>query len=358
MKDGVEITFRPVPSLERLYLELTSRCNLTCEMCYRRTWREVEGDMAEELLEKISTEVQRFPDLREVIIGGIGEPTIAPVFRRAIELFADRYEVTVTTNGTMLDSDTVEFLAAHKISRIVLSVDSVDSETFAGIRHQNIHPVLESTQKLVAMNPQPGDRPEIAWEFVAMKRTLPFLMDTVRKAAQIGVDKLYVSHLQPLAAEMQDEILYPISAETERIFRQAFNYGLGKQLAVILPQSGLKTERHCKFVESQSMVVRWDGEVAPCYRFLHTYPEYVLGRKKEIQAYSFGSVKKKQLDAIWMDPLFMEFRYKVRNGIYPSCPDCEFVNGCDIVTRADMDCMGNEPSCADCLWARRLPFCP
>ncbi|GAB6171773.1 tungsten cofactor oxidoreductase radical SAM maturase [Paradesulfitobacterium aromaticivorans] len=358
MKDSVEITFRPTPSLERLYLELTNRCNLSCEMCYRRTWREVEGDMSEELLEKISLDVQRFPELREVILGGIGEPTIAPAFRRAVELFAGRYEVTVTTNGTNLNSETVAFFGAHKISRIVFSVDSVDSATFAGIRHQNVHPVLESTHKLIASRVQPGDKPEIAWEFVAMKRTLPFLMETVRTAAQIGVDKIYISHLQPMAEDMLDEILYPVSAETERIFRQAFNYGLGKQLAVVLPQTGLKTERHCKFVESQSVVVRWDGEVAPCYRFLHAYPEYVLGRKKEIRAYSFGSLKDKRLDGIWMDPVFMEFRYKVRNGIYPSCPDCDFVNGCDIVTHADMDCMGNEPSCADCLWARGLPFCP
>ena len=31
--------------LKRIYIELTNRCNLNCEMCFRHTWDTVEGDM-------------------------------------------------------------------------------------------------------------------------------------------------------------------------------------------------------------------------------------------------------------------------------------------------------------------------
>jgi len=42
MKDVVDIVFHPAPSIERLYLELTNRCNLSCEMCYRRNWTRLD----------------------------------------------------------------------------------------------------------------------------------------------------------------------------------------------------------------------------------------------------------------------------------------------------------------------------
>jgi Fe-coproporphyrin III synthase len=167
MKDVVEIIYHPSPSIERLYLELTNRCNLSCEMCYRQNWQELLGDMSPEILSSIASEVVVFPDLKEVILGGIGEPTIAYNFRQAVELFASRYEVTVTTNGTNLDDSLINFLITRGVARIVLSVDSTDVQTFAAIRHENVQGLLESTRKIVEQRIE--GRPEITWEFVAMK---------------------------------------------------------------------------------------------------------------------------------------------------------------------------------------------
>ncbi len=358
MKDVVEIVYHPSPSMERLYLELTNRCNLSCEMCYRQNWQETLGDMSAEVLSSIEGEVAGFPDLKEVILGGIGEPTIADNFCQAVELFAPRYEVTVTTNGTTLDDQIIEFLISRGVARIVLSVDSTDVQAFAAIRHQNVQGLLESTRHIAEQRVM--GKPEIIWEFVAMKSTLPFLKETVRQAAQLGVNRIFVSHILPMRQEMMAETLYypALSPETEKTFQEGFLLGLAKGMDVILPQSQLRTDRHCRFVETQSAVVRWDGQVSPCYRFLHSYPEYVFGRRKQIEAHSFGSLREASLLDIWSSPEFMNYRYKVITGGYPSCTDCEFVNGCDIVARTDMDCLGNAPSCGDCLWARGITVCP
>lgn len=358
MRDLVDLVFHPSPSMERLYLELTSKCNLTCEMCYRQTWQEPDGDMTLDLLRKIARGAESFPGLREVILGGIGEPTFAPIFRQAVQIFAPRYEVTVTTNGITLDDELINFLMEQGIARIVLSVDSIDTDTFATIRHQSVQILMNNTRKMALRKHQPNHKPEIAWEFLLMKRTLPYLLNTVKVAAEIGVDKLYISHIQPMSPAMQEEILYPGAPEIDKVLMQAFQLGLTHQLSVQLPKNVIKTERHCRFVETQSAVVRWDGQVSPCYRFLHSYPEYVLGRRKFIDAYSFGSVRAKTLEEIWSEPEYMKFRYKVRNAIYPSCTDCDFGDGCDIATRADMDCLLNVPSCGDCLWARGITYCP
>ncbi|EGW41031.1 radical SAM protein [Desulfosporosinus sp. OT] len=358
MRDIVDIVFKPVPSIERLYLELTNRCNLSCEMCYRQNWNELLGDMSTAILSSIAGEVAVFPDLKEVILGGIGEPTIANNFRQAVELFAGRYDVTVTTNGTTLDEGLIEFLISRGVARIALSVDSTDVQTFAAIRHQNIKGLLESTRQITQR--RVNGRPEVIWEFVAMKSTLPYLVETVRKAAQLGVDQIYVSHILPMREESVVETLYhPIMvAETEKIFQAAFMMGLAKGLEVVLPKSELKTDRYCKFVDTQSAVVRWDGQVSSCYRFLHSYPEYVFGRHKLIDAHSFGTLSEQSLLEIWTSPEFMRYRYNVLHGEYASCPDCQWIDGCDMVLRADMDCLGNAPSCGDCLWGRGMTVCP
>ena len=198
LRDVVEILFHPTPSIERLYLELTNRCNLSCEMCYRYNWNELLGDMSIEVLDSIASEVPAFPDLKEVILGGIGEPTIANNFRKAVAMFTTKYDVTVTTNGTTLDDEMIEFLITHGIARIVMSVDSTDVETFNSIRHENIQGILESTRKIAERRRENiqglseskhkiADNnikwiPEIIWEFVAMKSTLPYLVETIRQA--------------------------------------------------------------------------------------------------------------------------------------------------------------------------------
>lgn len=357
MKDIVEIVYHPTPSIERLYLELTNRCNLSCEMCYRRNWKERLGDMSSEGLSSIAGEVAVFPDLKEVILGGIGEPTIANNFRQAVELFASRYEVTVTTNGTTLDDSMIEFLISSGVARIALSVDSTDVQTFDAIRHQNIQGILEGTRRLAEKRGM--GRPEVIWEFLAMKSTLPYLVETVRQAAKLGVNRIFISHILPMREESMVETLYhPMLPETEQVFQEALFVGLSKGVEVVLPKSELKTDRYCKFVETQSAVVRWDGQVSPCYRFLHSYPEYVFGRHKQIEAYSFGSLSERSLLDIWTSKEFMRFRYNVLHGEYASCPDCKWVDGCDIVNRADMDCLGHVPACGDCLWGRGMTVCP
>ena len=358
MRDVVELVFHPTPSIERLYLELTNRCNLSCEMCYRQKWQETLGDMSSEILNSIAHQVEVFPDLREIILGGIGEPTIANNFRQAAELFASQYEVSVTTNGTTLDDELINFLISRKVAKIVLSVDTTDVLTFANIRHQNVQGILESTRRIAEQSINGG--PEIIWEFLVMKSTLPYLVETVRQAAQLGVTRIIVSHVIPMREEMVAETLYypTKSSEMDKIFQAALIAGLTKGVEVVLPKSELKTDRYCKFVETQSAVVRWDGRVSSCYRFLHSYPEYVFGRYKMIDSHSFGSLEKQSLLGIWTTPEFMRYRYNVLHGEYASCPDCNWVDGCDMVLRADMDCLGHAPSCGDCLWGRGITVCP
>ena len=60
--DGGRVEVRPnIHSLSRVYIEPTSRCNLTCGTCIRNTWREPLGDMDIAVFDRLVAELGDFP---------------------------------------------------------------------------------------------------------------------------------------------------------------------------------------------------------------------------------------------------------------------------------------------------------
>lgn len=61
---------------------------------------------------------------------------------------------------------------------------------------------------------------------------------------------------------------------------------------------------------------------------------------------------------IFMKAMNIKILERVYNNRYPSCLDCDLVDGCDFVRTSEYDCYAIKPSCADCLWSRRFAICP
>jgi radical SAM protein with 4Fe4S-binding SPASM domain len=105
-------------------------------------------------------------------------------------------------------------------------------------------------------------------------------------------------------------------------------------------------------------VVGWDGGVAPCYALSHNYSYYAIdGRKKNVTRYVLGNVNDSSLAEIWMSEDYTRFRSEVLIFHFPSCPDCDLRDTCDL-RELNEGCWGWNPSCADCLWAQDIVICP
>ena len=74
--------------------------------------------------------------------------------------------------------------------------------------------------------------------------------------------------------------------------------------------------------------------------------------------YYLGNINEKHPADIWKDAEYVNFRLAVKNFRFPSCSDCKDLEGCSMADNNEMDCWGNSPSCAECLWSRRLIACP
>lgn len=344
--------------LRKLYIELTSDCNLDCSICYRRAWKTQPQGMEEETLRWIAAEAARLPELRSIVLGGIGEPTVSPLFQEALALFRGK-EITVTTNGIDLSNETVEGLA-RSADRVVFSVDGL-GDTFRSIRGSELESVVSSARDLRKKRKAAGkNEARTEFQFVLSSANAHDLSGVVDLAADEKADALIVSHLLPQDAAGADSIMYGRWAQerTKELYSWARLRAMRRGLKLILPPMELKTERRCAFAEDDAAYITAEGDMVPCYRFAHDGTEFVFGREKKVYAHSFGRCGETPLEEMWNSPSYEGYRKTLIENRYPSCPDCDLLEGCNMTEDSSADCWSDSPSCADCLWARGFMSCP
>ena len=93
-----------VDQLTKLYVELTTICNLDCQMCVRRSWQERLGAMPVTTFAQLMDQLGHYSEPPIIHFGGYGEPMQHPHFLDCVELAKQTgAQVEVTTNGTLLN---------------------------------------------------------------------------------------------------------------------------------------------------------------------------------------------------------------------------------------------------------------
>lgn len=343
-------------SYKKVYIELTNRCNLNCSICYRRSWHEKPQDMEDEMILSIYEETKG-RDV-EIVLGGIGEPTCSPNIYKAIELFKN-HKLTLTTNGTLLDEKLRAFIIG-KVDKLVVSIDGCD-EKFHEIRGFDIGKLIDNLHALnVLKTINKTDIPQLVIEFVASKDNIDGVFGVIDLASELNASNLIVSNLIPQNIEDSNQILYTRyeNQAMKEYFHKIRIHSFKKGIIVTLPNIELKTERRCAFIDNDAIVISSDGNVAPCYRFLHDTTEYIFERKKEVKKFSFGNISNSSISDIYNSTQYKNFRSVIYNNLFPSCMDCDLVDGCDFIKTSEHDCNGMAPSCADCVWSRGFTICP
>ncbi len=354
------VCLNDTPDTRYLYLEITNRCNLNCPMCFKHSWEDEEGEMEMSLYLKILGDAEEFSNLRMIYFGGIGEPLTHPRFLEMVRIARARgYAVGVSTNGFLLTEAVMGALIDLKVDLIYFSMDVIPMmPTALG------HAISKDTSEKLARfrdlkNARHSDLPHIGMETVITRENYQHLYELAEHAKRLEVQSMLFSNLLPPTQAFSDRIVYDGSVDlSDQLHKVYLKSCEDRGFLLRLPAFSLHTERHCDFVEKKTAVIRWDGEVAPCYRFLHTYPEVVFGREKRVSSVSFGNVGRTTLREIWGGRSYLWFRYLVSHALFPSCTDCPLVDACAYVRGTEMDCWSNMPTCGDCLWSRKIVLCP
>jgi len=361
-REGDLILHPRISNSRKLYIEATTACNLQCRTCIRNVWEDPQALMTPDTFQKILAGLGDMPELKRVVFTSFGEPLSHPKILDMIAEIRNRdLEVTVGSNGVLLTPSVSAELVRLGVDRIIISVDGVKPETYADVRGAALAKVLDNIRALNEAKIRLGSlKPSIGIEFVALKSNVGELVDLTHLAMHLSASRVLVSNVLPYTEDMRDEILYGYEPQ-EPYKTSGFPVRLDAWVTwgtIELPRMHWGAERRCRFVHDRAMVVGWDGGVAPCYALSHNYSYYAIdGKKKQVTRLKFGNVHEQPLAEIWMGEDYTRFRSEVRMFNFPSCPDCDLRETCDLRERNE-GCWGWNPSCADCLWAQDIVRCP
>jgi MoaA/NifB/PqqE/SkfB family radical SAM enzyme len=367
-----------IHSLNRLYIEPTSRCNLSCRTCIRNTWDEPMGDMDMTTFNRLAGQLSRFPHLETVMFGGFGEPTAHPGILsmiHAVKTLGLRAEMT--TNATLLDDALIDGLLRERLDTLWISLDGTAEESFETIREGASFPlVLENIERLGKANGRDGHRIDIGIAFVVMKTNLHDVKHLDRLARSVGARRILVSHVLPYSEAMEKEMLC-----LQTLTLETFTFAPGKT-ELSLPRIDVNNttkealfsllqgfenltfmgnriavdSRRCRFVHDRTTFVRWDGLVSPCMGLLHSHRTFLYGLERRVRSHAFGDVGASDLFKIWNSKPYAAFREKVKAFDFSPCHVC---GGCSMLESNEEDCYGTSfPACGGCLWAQGIIQCP
>ena len=368
---------RPLNHIARLYVELTTRCNMDCPMCQRHTWTQPPADMTDKVIDRILTAIARIQPKPAVVLGGFGEPLVHP---QAMDFIKSCRQlgapVELISNGLLLNQERMFQLIDQGVERLWLSVDGVSEDCFGHNRMQGgFKKLLENLSKLTIYKYKFNIRHlKIGFVFVAMKDNIDQFPQVLKLARNLNVDQLLVSNLLPYTGDGLDRILYNRSTwkmndHLMRVRLSRMDLDGDAVLTIFkalgdnfLDVTDISDREYgdpldtCPFIKKGSVSIGWDGRVSPCPPLLHTHSSFFQGVERRNRECVFGSLEEMELDDVWRDEVYTQFRKRVMAFDFTPCVSCA---SCEWAESNEEDCFGNPfPTCGGCLWAQGLIQCP
>ena len=329
--------------IQKLYIEATSACNLSCSMCFRHGWIDEKiGTMASDVVDQLLATSQNLPELRQVMFSGMGEPLLHPRVGEMIASFHNRgIRTELLTNGTMLTQGRIQMLMDSGLDMLWVSVDGFDRKSYEKVHIGSRFDLI--TQNLDAFN-ELRRSCELGITFVIMKDNVNEIAHINKFADRYGVDMINLSYAIPGEPIAKEDVLYDGP------------YAVGKQRRVSFDNFANTPKDYCPFIEENGCFVKWNGDVVPCMQLLHSSYTYLYEEKRKVHYKNFGNIMDQDIQCIWTGEEYADFRRRVRGFEFS---DCTYCMGCEDRLENITDCCYSPfPTCGACLWAQGVARCP
>lgn len=190
-----------------LSVAATSRCNTHCDMCHEhsryigdfefraRPTKDVDFTLFKDF-------VNKFNKALAISIIGSGEPLLNKDFFGMVDYSARvmRMNVSTTTNGTLLDEETIEKIISGGLSSIDISVDGDNEEEFnrmTGMPKEDYREKLKNIKCLVSKKKEANTRLDIILSFIIDKENYKRMPSMIRLGEKLSVDSVAFSNFLP-----------------------------------------------------------------------------------------------------------------------------------------------------------------
>jgi len=268
----------------RLWVELTSHCNLACVMCPNKDLTKAQkGFMDFDLFRKVIDEARG--SVFDVQLMHRGESLLHPEFFRMVR-YAREAGLTTRfhTNGTLLDEDKSRRLIDSGLDQFAFSFDGFDKETYEKIRVRGrFEATVANIIRFLEIKKERGSKkPHTVLELIHF----PEVFQDAGRSKQ----KEFLARFRGLPL---DEI------KVKKPHNWAGDAGRPPHRRRYAP---------CTFLW-QALVVFWDGSVLPC-------PQDFFG------CLELGSVKDSSLAEIWNGERMVRLRRKLLAKDFEGLPTC------------------------------------
>lgn len=204
-------------SIQKAFVEITTRCNLHCAMCIKSTaCGPEERDMNRPLFERI---IRQLVGIKFLSLSGIGEPLLHPelieLLRCARKYLGESTIIGFNSNGVLIDANLASALVSSGLDKIALSIDSLDGDAYQAIRDGGtLEKTLAGMSLLQEKVKEAGcTRLRVGVQTVLMKGNYRSLPGMIRYFGERGVRFFIVSHLLPYTLLMESETVYDANSE-------------------------------------------------------------------------------------------------------------------------------------------------
>lgn len=280
-------------------IEITNRCNLTCEMCPRDHFNLSREDMPFETFERI---IARLGDVTLLTLTGWGEPLVHPQLFEMIAHGKRRgYTVKLTTNGTLLTSDMQQRILSSGLDEITISLDSVKSVNKSG------HPNLDVLRIIKDFAEKCKDHvPSISLQATLHKGGGQDIYDVIRFGKEAGVERINLGRLD---VRYNNELERPSAEEELAILHKADRLGteLGIQVDSIQYAVSNGVERTAYKIVKPALH-RFGRYCLRLYDYVYINQRADVTPCCSMPGYKVGNLLEKGLGEIWRSKEFYDFR--------------------------------------------------
>jgi len=128
----------------RVLVETTSYCNMTCRMCPRRDLRRSSSHLDKKMFFKVIDELDKY-GVEGVWLFRLGEPVLHPDWKKLVNYATSKKNIEMvwfSTNGVAFNEDAIEFILKSKVNFLNYSLHGTNEETFGFVSPKQFYKVV------------------------------------------------------------------------------------------------------------------------------------------------------------------------------------------------------------------------